>query len=183
MNSNNEVLKVNSLFAKTDKRFFDLLKIKQFGDFFFYPATLKSDTFITMNRLTENENLFIGKTPVTLKNNGIYKVELNKHQWNPEQYRYLEFELELPFGNIPFEMNIYFKNDFNQKGSLGKIKIDLPNWCENNLISFKSDNTYLIKIDLLQIYAYSLSKSIGDIVLKHNMKSEDKCKINYLRFY
>ena len=183
MNSNNEVLKVNSLLAKTDKNFFDLLKIKQFGDFFFYPLTLKSDTFIKMNIVTENENLFIGKTPVTLKNKGIYKVELNRNQWNPEQYHYLEFELELPPGNIPFEMNIYFKNDFNQKGSLGKIKIDLPYWCENNLISFKSDNTYLIKIDLLQIYAYSLSKSIGDIVLKHNMKSEDECKINYLRFY
>lgn len=183
MNSNNEVLKVNSLLAKTDKRFFDLLKIKEFGNFFFYPVALKSDTFITMNRLTENENLFIGKTPVTLKNNGIYKVELNRKQWNPEQYHYLELELELPPGNIPFEMNIYFKNDFNQKGSLGKIKIDLPYWCENNLISFKSDNTYLIKIDLLQIYAYSLSNSIEDIILKNNMRSDAECKINYLRFY
>jgi hypothetical protein len=183
MNSSNELLKVNSLLAKTDVRFFDLLKIKEFGNFFFYPVTLKSDSFITKNKLTQNENLFIGKTPLTLKNNGIYKVELNRKQWNPEQYHYLELELELPPGNIPFEMNIYFKNDFNQKGSLGKIKIDLPYWCEFNLISFKLSNTYLIKIDLLQMYAYSLSESIEDITLKHNTKSGAECKINYLRLY
>ena len=183
MNKGLNVSKVNSLYKSTNTKFFELLRSKNFANFYFFPVTLKVDTSFSTFHLKSNVNLITGKMPIFLKQGDKFTLKTNKNSWNPEQYHYLELVLILPQNNIPIEMNILFNNDFNQKGSLGKVKIDFPNWCDYNLINLKNSFTYKIRIDLLQIYAYSLSKAVGNISLELKGNIEGNVKIDSLKLY
>lgn len=183
MNKGLNVSKVNSLYKSTSSNFFELLRSKNFANFYFFPVTLKVDTSFSTSYQKSNVNLINEKMPIYLREGDKFTLKTNKNSWNPEQYHYLDLLLILPQNNIPIEMNILFNNDFNQKGSLGKVKIDFPNWCDYNLININSSFNYKIRIDLLQIYAYSLSKAVGNISLELKGNIEGNVKIDSLKLY
>jgi len=183
MNIGFNVKKVNSLYKSVDNKFLELLSTDKLATFYFYPVTLKVDSSFSTSYQNNNVNLFKEKMPVFLGNGDKIHLKTSKNSWNPEQYHYVELALILPQKNIPIEMNILFDNDFNQKGSLGKVKIDFPHWVEPNLINLSNSFTYKIRIDLLQIYAYSLSKAVGNISLKLKGNIEGNVKIDSLKLY
>jgi len=93
--------------------------------------------------------------------NSSEEISIIRNKFDPEKLNILGFNLTTD--NVPgnLELSLSFKNDFNDKAEVQKIRID-------DFTSYGTEENkriYRIELNLLQIHTYSLSNTISDLKL------------------
>lgn len=144
------VVTVESLRASTSPSFKENLKQSAvMRSYYLSPALLGYSSLEKVNASSPN-------MPAQGK-----EIVFKKEKFDPEKIHRAGFTLHTDNASGNLELAFSFKNDFNTEEKLGKIRID----DYTNYVLEDNKRVYFVETDLLQLYAFSLSEYVSNLIL------------------
>lgn len=148
-NRTRTVTTVPSLRASTSPEFIEALKM---------PGAIRS-YYLSPTSISYEISTSSSRTP--LLQNTKKEIHIREKEFDPEKMHIVKFTILTDNTSGNMELSFSFKNDFGVEGAVGKIRVDdfTPHEIKNG------KRLYRIETDLLQLYAYALSKNISRLTI------------------